>query len=474
MKLRLKKQNSVLIIRYKTFEKATYDQYLIASLIKYSNNDNEVENYINEITGKGSLNSHFKSLYKELSKLEWSSIDKILNDCLYPILKVDKSNYFMYYPELNISIMKEKIYKGSIKDYPLLPKQLLPKDCEFFESDVEEGKLKEDPDMYYVTFDEGKVSVDLKENILCDINEDTFNDKVESDIKSMKEYKGTIFENVEGNNWKIISTSKYNDLTDNDSRNFIDKGNHYFITNKYVKKTRVAKLFGLYLFKESIINYQPSNRKECILVLNHLKTSGLIETIKIQTLIEILKCVDNSIAIPYIDYLLDRKQSQQLTNLTFEIIKHANYYEWSSGAIQNLVSFMKSDNELLNVYKIAKGKNFAIEQKYRIYQLNRKLLTEEDFKEVKVFIENREAIIKQINMIIGEITNSGRREKTKKIKNDPDVKKYRLMSNKYQGHVEEDIKKLNFEGLKKYLDEVMEYKRLDDLMKRKLEELIIE
>ena len=74
-------------LKYDTFEKATYDSYLIASLVKNTKNKKEAEMYIDDISGEGSLNPHFKKLYNDISKLTDEQIDGILKDSLFPITK---------------------------------------------------------------------------------------------------------------------------------------------------------------------------------------------------------------------------------------------------------------------------------------------------------------------------------------------------------------------------------------------------
>ena len=52
------------MLRYDTYQKATYDSYLVASLIKNAKTKKEAFDYIEEVCGQGSLNSHFKRLYE--------------------------------------------------------------------------------------------------------------------------------------------------------------------------------------------------------------------------------------------------------------------------------------------------------------------------------------------------------------------------------------------------------------------------
>ncbi len=49
-------------LSYNTFVKSTYDNFLAATIVKNAKNNSELKTYIDEITGKGSLNSHLKKL----------------------------------------------------------------------------------------------------------------------------------------------------------------------------------------------------------------------------------------------------------------------------------------------------------------------------------------------------------------------------------------------------------------------------
>ena len=60
--LSLPNQFYKVVLKYDTFEKATYDSYLVASIVANAKNEKDAMEYIDEITGNGSLNPHFKKL----------------------------------------------------------------------------------------------------------------------------------------------------------------------------------------------------------------------------------------------------------------------------------------------------------------------------------------------------------------------------------------------------------------------------
>ena len=61
VRLYLPKSNNKLTLRYNTYEKVSYDKYFIASLINNIENRFQVYDLIDQVTGKGSLNTHFKN-----------------------------------------------------------------------------------------------------------------------------------------------------------------------------------------------------------------------------------------------------------------------------------------------------------------------------------------------------------------------------------------------------------------------------
>ena len=98
LKLRLSKIKYGIKVSYNTFEKATFDQFLMASVALRSESYEDAKTYIDNITGSGSLNAHFKQLYEKASKLDKNQLADIMNNSMYPMLKIDKSNSYDYEP----------------------------------------------------------------------------------------------------------------------------------------------------------------------------------------------------------------------------------------------------------------------------------------------------------------------------------------------------------------------------------------
>ena len=159
------------VLKYDTFEKATYDSYLVASIVANAKNEKDAMEYIDEITGNGSLNSHFKKLYEEISKMTKEQVEGILKDSLYPITVVDKSHHFKYYEMFDATRMDNKVFPGNLENNPNLANMLMPKDREAkflsLEFETEDGTVKKDN--YNAIFSEKEIKMIPGGNVLYSI-----------------------------------------------------------------------------------------------------------------------------------------------------------------------------------------------------------------------------------------------------------------------------------------------------------------
>ena len=458
-----------MIIRYNTFEKASFDQYLVASIAKSTRSYNVANKYIDDITGDGSLNLHFKKMYENISGLDDDAIEKILSDSLYPVLKIDASNHYTYYPELSISIMNNKLHIGNISDNDMIPKLLTP-EGEFHSSDIEYGKEKKDIDTYTVNINDDKIQLQLTKNIKVDISSNLFSSIVDRQVESLKGYQGETRADIDGKRWNVMSNSKLSELVQDSKYTFIYNGDHFFITNAYLKRTMVAKAYGIYLYKETIYDYDKKNRNYCEIVARHLLEKDLISTFKTTKLMKILESLKEIDTQKYLNYLLGVKESKELTKLGFDLIQKNIISNWSEEAVKNFMKYMKTDQDLIAAYRVSAGKGYTAPQLYRIYRTKRNVLSEVDIRKVEEYLQNRASKIDEMKQIIGDITLSGRRQETRKLKNNKDVKKYRSLSHELQGHFDKNVDSLSDEEISKLYQKVLEYQRLDTIMVKLIEE----
>ena len=159
VKLKLTRIRYEIKVSYNTFEKATFDQYLMASLALRSDNDDLASyQYIDEITGLGSLNAHFKKLYEKTNTLTKDQLKDIMDNSKYPMLKIDKSNSYMFYPQLNISVFRNKTYEGNFGEYDDLIQRLHIQE-KVISSELLEKNAEVNPEPYDVQLDDNTIKI---------------------------------------------------------------------------------------------------------------------------------------------------------------------------------------------------------------------------------------------------------------------------------------------------------------------------
>ena len=238
-----------LTLKYDTFKKASFDEYIIASLVANTKKESEAFTYIDDITGKGSLNSHFRNLYRQIGQFTEEQIQGILKNSLFPITVVDAKHHFKYYPMFNATRMEDKVYSGNLYDDTELVKSLImPKgnDIKFLslDSDKEEGKLKEDT--YNAIFSNDGIKVDLDGGNYYLIDEKDFSKVYKNDIENLDGYLGDIDEKISEGSWSVLTKGILNSLKGNQF-NFKDSLNqHCILTTDFIKTVEIIKVFNLY------------------------------------------------------------------------------------------------------------------------------------------------------------------------------------------------------------------------------------
>ncbi|MBO7044350.1 hypothetical protein J6W34_07560 [bacterium] len=203
--LKLSKQHFECILEYDTYTNITFDKYIIASLLKNEPNESGAYKYIDDISGKGSLNQHFKNIYQEMKYFNQDQLNKIIDNSLYPLRIITKT-HFEYIEMLNISIFNKKIYDGNLKDKnELLKDVLLPKsnDVTFASLQVNEIKNKEEntdlSDNYDVEFYDHEIKVILDNHKAYSISKEDF-DKIHlKNSIDIQKYIGDIHFHINNN-----------------------------------------------------------------------------------------------------------------------------------------------------------------------------------------------------------------------------------------------------------------------------------
>ena len=114
LQLNLQNINNVIRVSYNTYEKASFDQYLAVSIVSNTSLTSRAEKYIDDITGKGSLNAHFKKMLQKTKKFDDDTIKKVLDSSLYiiPILM-----YLFLIKDISMEILKNILKRICKKFY---------------------------------------------------------------------------------------------------------------------------------------------------------------------------------------------------------------------------------------------------------------------------------------------------------------------------------------------------------------------
>ena len=466
LKLKLSKQIKKIKVKYNTFEKATYDEYLICSLalrtLNDTNQDKTVFDYIDDVTGEGSLNKHFRNIYARVKTFSAEQLSKIMANSMIPTLKIDEKNRYEYYPQLNVSVFNKKIYQGDLGIYNNLP-QIIMINEEIIDMSIETIKDDTKPEQYSVTFDEKEnVRVRLLNDYLP-IDNEIFEESLCLDLGNINSYQGKIHDNVDGNGWRVLNNSALNNLFSN--RNYYyDNGDHFFIRNDSVRKTIISKVHGLYIYKEDILSYQ-GNAILCDKVIDFLLENKTIGEFKPKSILFMLKYVSDKKAQKVVNSLLLKKEEKEIALYGLDLMERGLVNGWLVTVTKTFLKYA-SGYQLNLIYQANAELNYTIEQ---LIQIDADLLQFEHKMQVKKYNEDLEAKRKTIREITGDITTKGLREKAKALESDEITKKFSKLCNRLIGHVNEGLDDVSLTTLEQWHKDALELKEISILIQRKLE-----
>ncbi len=458
-------------LKYDTFQKATYDSYLIASLIANAKTKKEAMKYIDEITGKGSLNPHFKKLYDEISSFSKEQIDGILQNSLFPITVVNQKYHFKYYPMFDATRMENKVYDGNLKDQEEILKQLImPKDdkIKFLSIDYYEEPAKVKLDNYNAVFSDKCIKVDLDNNQYYEISKDDFSKVYVNDVDSLEGFLGIVGNEITDGNWNVLSKSIIGTFNKANYRYKDSKGVHTVLNNDCIKTIEIINVFGLFFYKETRYDYSLRNASKCEDAVKYLMESRNINEFKTKTLIYLLASVSDKTAQSVVQYILNRKDSKEISELGMKLIKSGLEKGWEENILKSIKRQMPM-SEYKYLYRINPNLGFEIEDILDIDDIE---LTESDRIRKKEYSSEKENLLKNINLWIGDMTNSGIREKIKSLEKSSLKDSVKRFLDKRTGHNKKDYKNMSMIQLKKEYDEIRvmytgDYQKMVEFLKEK-------
>ena len=465
LKLKLTKVTKTIQVTYNTFEKATFDEYLIASLVLRSRNEAAAEKYIDDVTGNGSLNSHFKNLYQEVKGFSEDLLHKIMDSSMYPKLKIDNSNRYDFYPQLNISVFNKRVYMGDLQYHDNLAQQILFIQGEVVKVLYKEGAPSDKPEPYFVSLDDdGNVSVRIY-NRYVELSEELFRSLIDNELDALKEYKGEIRKQAKGSGWGILNNGVIRSMFSDKNYFYLD-GDYYRIRNVDVKRTEVSRVSGLYIYREHQIPYT-ANAEICRTTLEILRKNKSISLLKSNILLQLLSSVDSETAKEFINFVTENyKLSHEIAELSLQMIKSGDKDGWTDKVLQTLLKFC-GKQDITHIYAANSRLNYTDEQ---LDCVEKSLLTEEHTKQLENYYRNIAKMKATIRDVIGEVTTSGLRENAKKLKSDADTKKFSKLCNSLIGHEHDNLDEANYEETVRWHKEAIELKELSKTIAKKLKQ----
>lgn len=439
------------ILKYDTFEKATFDSYLIATLVANAENEEEAIKYIDEITGNGSLNTHFKTLYSQIKEFSKEQIDGIINNSLFPITVIDQKNHFKYYPMFDATRMNNKVYDGNLRENEdLLIKLIMPKgnDIKFLSIDYieEEGALK--TDNYNAIFSDNMIKVNLDNGQYYEISRDNFELVHKNDFDNLGGFLGNVGNEITNDNWNVLSKPIIDTFSKGEMVYKDSCGNHSILYGDCIKIIDIICVFGLYFYKETKFDFSRKNITKCDDAIEFLLESKSINEYKTKSLIMLLSNASDINAQKAVQYILSRKDSKEISELGLRLIKGGLEKGWSHDVLLSIKKQV-SYTDYKYLYRLDNNLDFTVED---FLEIDNAVLTENDKKEKQKYIERKDNLLNEINKIIGEIANSGIRESIKSLEKSELKSRVKKFVDKRIGHAQKDYKSLDMVSLKKEYD----------------------
>lgn len=461
LKLKLSKIVKKIIVKYNTFEKATYDQYLLSSLKLRAKNIDEVHAYIDEITGSGSLNAHFKKIYNEIDKLTGEQLQRIMKSSMFPVLKIDKNNSYEFYPELNCSMFRHKYYEGDFGAYEDVGQRLIIS-ADIIDLSIEDGKLFNRPEPYNVIMQNNSITVKLS-NSFVEMEKELFENLLAVDLDSISKYEGKIHKTIDANRWNALDNMTINNLYSNNIYYYDEDGNHCKIRGENVVKTKVANINSLYICQETVISTN-NNPELCNRVISELINKNALKDFSVTIILRLIKNIDEVKAQTVINYLLGRNDNMDLAIYGVKLLRDGLLKNWTEDSLKCFLKYSGKDS-INYIYKANPKMNYDISQ---LLLLEKELLNNDHKKQVEEYYKSVEQMKLSIKTIVGDITTRGLRESAKKLKADNDTKKFSKLCNKLIGHVSNDIDKVSHKELKNWLSEAIILQELSKVIDKKI------
>jgi hypothetical protein len=455
LRLRLNKQQYQLTVRSRTFEKASFDEYLAASIALRTDKNRDANDYIDDITGSGSLNPYLKKMVEKARALPKETLKRIMKDSLFPIEKIDQGQSVSYYPDFDTSIFAGKAYPGDLSRDQEKLKGLVHYEGELASVEVGDPSETSAEDNFMVAFDDSGAAIEVTPSVIAKTSINSLG-SMASETPDPYEVPGWYPRTlVDGDGWNGL-TQPALDVVKSAS-GFYSKGDYYAIVDDGLRQMTLAKFGSFYLYKDQRLPFESAGIGLCDAATDKLTTSGAINEFRTKSLIGLLTFSSPNESKEAINAVLSVKESPELAQFALTILTKADLKGWGHNAlVQMKRNAQRGQNELL--YK-ADRTLFSLSD---LLSLPKSILASEDVEKVEDYERDRQAKIDTIKNIRGELASSSLREDSKLLLSDPEVKEFRKLVNDDVAHNKSDISSVPDQQLDALLQRAL---RLQELMK---------
>lgn len=444
LKLRFSIERRHVVVESSTFEKATFDQFLAVSIATHAN-ERDGKSYIKDITGKGSLNEHLEKLVEEAREMDKEERERILSSSLYPTIHIDDSQYYIRFIPFGKTLMNGELFDGDLSEQLGVLKKAVMYTGELKKITIRDGAEKEITDNYRVILEDDGGEIEIAPKEWVKATPEQLEEMVVREYSVTEQIEKMAIKAIEGEGWNFLSASFLNGPM-KDPRGFFAEedgvSKYFLITNEGVKETVIGQAYGVYLYRETIRSFDPSNASLCDQAAMHLMKSRELENYKTKSLVVLLSSCTGPVAQKIINYELSVKSSSELARLGLTFLERGLNSGWEVSALSRMKNIASPKQKEL-IYKMDSS-SFDLND---LIGMDRSILKPEDFQKVVDHEKERTTKLDYIKDVIGKVMMSGLRERSKKTKSDAETKDFHKFINTLIAHNKNDMSGLSDDQL---------------------------
>lgn len=285
------------------------------------------------------------------------------------------------------------------------------------------------------------------------------------DIDNVNSYMGRVHDKPDGAGWHILNNSAMNNLLAAQCF-FYNDGDHFLIRNDSIRKTIIARIHGLYIYREEVIEYK-HNPQLCDEVIRYLCAEGKLDYLKPKTLLMLARFTDDTTACEVVKSILDKGMNKDAIEFALNLITRGVRPAWPGSLFLELSKYA-NPRCLELIYGYNSTLHYSIDQ---LLKIDRDKLTSMHRQSIEDYLSNVEAKRNTIREITGEITTKGLRERAKQLPSDETTKEFSKLCGQLIGHVNIDLDDATLEQLEKWHKDALRLKEISIVIERRLEKL---